>query len=31
MDVNSDGVVNTADAQVIIAYLADAIYKIPTE
>jgi uncharacterized repeat protein (TIGR02543 family) len=31
MDVNSDGVVNIADAQVIIAYLADVVYKIPTE
>ena len=29
MDVNGDGVVNTADAQIIIAYLADAITKLP--
>lgn len=29
MDVNSDGTVDAGDAQVIIAYLGDAIYKIP--
>lgn len=29
MDVNGDGVVNTADAHIIIAYLGDAIIKLP--